>query len=98
VGEHIKSWDTKLFQTKFAYNHSTNRSTGFSPFTIIYGSNPRAPLDLAPISDMKQTNTTAKDLMAQIQEGHKLTICKLQESTTKYKASDDKREILFGLS
>ena len=41
VGEHIKSRDTKLFQAKFAYNRSTNRSTGLSPFTIIYGSNPR---------------------------------------------------------
>jgi hypothetical protein len=40
---------------------------------------------------MKQTNTTGKDLMAQIQEGHKLTICKLQESTTKYKANADKK-------
>jgi hypothetical protein len=28
VGEHIKSWDTKLFQAEFAYNRSTNRSTG----------------------------------------------------------------------
>ena len=91
VGEHIKSWDTKLFQAEFAYNHSTNRSIGFSPFTIIYGSNPRAPLDLAPIPDMKQTNTTAEDLMAQIQEGHKLTIHKLQESTATYKARVDKK-------
>jgi hypothetical protein len=53
VGEHIKSWDTKLIQAEFAYNRSTNRSTCFSPFTIIYGSNPRALLDLAPILDMK---------------------------------------------
>ena len=80
-----------MFQAEFAYNRSTNRSTGFSPFTIIYGSNPRAPLDLAPIPDMKRTNTTAEDLMAQIQEGHKLTIQKLQESTAKYKASADKK-------
>jgi hypothetical protein len=91
VGEHIKSWDTKLFQAEFAYNRSTNRSTGLSPFTIIYGSNPRAPLDLAPIPDMMRTNTTAEDLMIQIQGGHKLTIQKLQESTTKYKASADKK-------
>jgi hypothetical protein len=80
-----------LFQAKFAYNRSTNRSTGLSPFTIIYGSNPRAPLDLAPIPDMMRTNTTAEDLMIQIQEGHKLTIQKLQESTAKYKASADKK-------
>jgi hypothetical protein len=91
VGEHIKSWGTKLFQAEFAYNRSTNRSTGLSPFTIIYGSNPHAPLDLAPILDMMRTNTTAEDLMIQIQEGHKLTIQKLQESTAKYKASADKK-------
>jgi hypothetical protein len=34
---------------------------------------------------------TAEDLMAQIQEGNKLTIQKLQESTTKYKASANKK-------
>jgi hypothetical protein len=91
VGEHIKSWDTKLFQAEFAYNYSTNRSMGLSPFTIIYGSNPRAPLDLAPIPNMMRTNTTTEDLMIQIQEGHKLTIQKLQESTAKYKESVDKK-------
>jgi hypothetical protein len=36
-------------------------------------------------------NPTAEDLMIQIQEGHKLTIQKLQESTAKNKASIDKK-------
>jgi hypothetical protein len=40
---------------------------------------------------MRQTHTTAEDIMAQIQEDHKLTIHKLQESTTKYKASANKK-------
>jgi hypothetical protein len=40
---------------------------------------------------MMRTNTTAEDLMIQIQEGHKLIIQKLQESTAKYKASADKK-------
>jgi hypothetical protein len=35
-----------------------------SIFVIDYGSNPHAPLDLAPIPDMKQMHTTAEDLMA----------------------------------
>ena len=91
VGEHIKSWDTRLFQAEFTYNHSTNKSIGLSLFTIIFGSNPHAPLDLAPIPDMKRTNMTAEDLIIQIQEGHKATIQKLQESTAKYKASADKK-------
>jgi hypothetical protein len=40
---------------------------------------------------MTKTNTTVEDLMIQIQEGHKLTIHKLQESIAKYKASVDKK-------
>jgi hypothetical protein len=40
---------------------------------------------------MTRTNTTTENLMIQIQEGHKLTIQKLQESIAKYKASTDKK-------
>jgi hypothetical protein len=60
-------------------------------FTIIYRSNPCAPLDLVSIPNMRQAHTTTKYLMAQIQEGHKLTIQKLQEFIAKYKASVDKK-------
>ena len=40
---------------------------------------------------MKRTHMRAEGLMAQIQEDHKLTIRKLQESTAKYKASTNKK-------
>jgi hypothetical protein len=40
-----------------------------SIFVIVYRSNPHAPLDLAPIPDMKRMHTTTEDLMAQIQGG-----------------------------
>jgi hypothetical protein len=55
VGEHLKAWDQQLYQAEFAYNRSTNRSTGLSAFTIIYGGNPWVPLDLAPLPDLKMT-------------------------------------------
>jgi hypothetical protein len=48
-------------------------------------------LDLAPIPDLKRTHNKAEDLIAHIQEGHKLTIKNLQESTAKYKAKADKK-------
>jgi hypothetical protein len=48
-------------------------------------------LNLAPFPDLKRTHTKAKDLIAQIQEGHKLTIQNLQESTAKYKVEVDKK-------
>ena len=91
VGENLKSWDQQLYQAEFSYNRSVNRSTGLSPFTIIYGSNPRTPLYLAPLPDLKRIHTKAEDLIAQIKEGHKLTIKNLQESMAKYKAMADKK-------
>ena len=53
VDDNLKSWDLKLCQAEFAFNHSVNRSTGLSPFQIVYGLMPRSPLDLAPVPDMK---------------------------------------------
>ena len=64
VNDHLKSWDQHLYQAEFAYNRSVNRSTGFSPFIITYGYNPLAPLDLAPIPDLKHVNVKAEDLIA----------------------------------
>ena len=68
MSDHLKSWDQRLYQAKFAYNHSVNRSTVFSPFVIPCGYNPRTPLDLAPIPNLKRVNVKAEDLITQIQE------------------------------
>ena len=73
VSDRLKSWDQCLYQAEFSYNRSVNRSTSFSPFVITYGYNPRAPLDLAPILDLKRVNVKAEDLIAQIQEIHTAT-------------------------
>jgi hypothetical protein len=41
VNEHHSQWDHILPQAKFTYNDSLNRSTGQSPFQIVYGMQPR---------------------------------------------------------
>ncbi|CAF2074797.1 unnamed protein product [Brassica oleracea var. botrytis] len=51
VGDNIKSWDSVLCQAEFAHNHATNRSTGFSPFHVVFGLVPRGPLDLSLAPD-----------------------------------------------
>ena len=42
-------WDLALSQAKFAYNSSVSRSTGKSPFAIIYCMPPKHILDLVPL-------------------------------------------------
>jgi hypothetical protein len=46
VTEHHNSWDNVLPQAEFAYNDSVNRSTGKSPFEIVYGRQPRGVFEL----------------------------------------------------
>ena len=46
VGENSRMWDRVLAQAEFAYNDSRNRSTGISPFQILYGMHPRGVHEL----------------------------------------------------
>jgi len=53
VGEHPKQWYQVLAQTEYAYNDSPNRSTGQSPFHIIYGMHPRGVSELRDLGKLK---------------------------------------------
>jgi hypothetical protein len=46
VTEHHSQWDQILPQAEFSYNDSPNRSTGKSPFQIVYGMHPRGISEL----------------------------------------------------
>jgi hypothetical protein len=56
VTEHHSSWDSILPQAKFSYNDSVNRSTGKSPFQIVYGMQPRG---VSELRDSEQTGTSS---------------------------------------
>lgn len=62
--DHRGSWDQKLCQAEFAFNRSVNRSTGLSPFQVVYGFNPRAPVDLVPVPDLKRANGKVEEFMS----------------------------------
>ena len=40
------AWDLLLPHAEFAFNKAPSRTTGVSPFKIVYGLNPLGPLDL----------------------------------------------------
>lgn len=90
VGDNLKSWDLKLSQAEFAHNHAKNRSTGFSPFHIVYGCVPRCPMDLTTLPDRTRLHGRAVDFVDDLQRIHKLTYDHLVASSIKYKISADR--------
>ncbi|KAL6503790.1 hypothetical protein OROGR_025713 [Orobanche gracilis] len=89
VGDHLKSWDTKLSQVEFAHNSAINRSTGLCPFQIVYAVVPRGPVDLLTLPQHPQGDVRAADLIADLRAVHSSTYDRLQEATSKYKDAAD---------
>jgi hypothetical protein len=46
IQKNLKSWEECLPFVEFAYNRTVHSTTGFSPFEIVYGFNPRTPMNL----------------------------------------------------
>ena len=97
VGDSIKSWDSKLPQAEFAHNRALNRSSGFSPFQVVYAVVPRGPLDLASLPDRVRLHGGADDLIDDILKVHGQVVTNLEASASKYKAAADvhRRRLVF---
>ena len=92
--ENARAWDQKLSQGEFAHNHAINRSTGFSPFQVVYSVIPHGPLDLLPLPNKTRVQGKAEDFVHHLQETHKQVHANLLKSTAKYKAAADKKRRL----
>ncbi|KAG2267137.1 hypothetical protein Bca52824_074216 [Brassica carinata] len=86
-----------FFVATFAHNHALNRSSGFSPFQVVYGLLPRGPLDLTTLPDHTRLHGVAADFVDNIHQVHVQVITNLQSSSSKYKAASDshRRRVLF---
>ncbi|PKU68856.1 hypothetical protein MA16_Dca010600 [Dendrobium catenatum] len=97
VQEHPKLWDEILGQAEFAYNSMTNRSSGRSPFSIVYTKQPNHTIDIAvlPKCSSKPASSFANQFSSMLQEVR----AKLLESNNKYKqkADEHRREQLYKL-
>ena len=54
-------WDRVLAQAEFAYNDSPNRSTGYSPFQVLYGMHPRGVHELRDLGKLERRSVDGED-------------------------------------
>jgi hypothetical protein len=57
--DNLRLWDECLPHIEFAYNRSIHSTTKLSPFMVVYGFNPHAPIDLLPLPPSKIVNLDA---------------------------------------
>jgi hypothetical protein len=97
VTEHHTSWDQILPQAEFAYNDSVNRSTGKSPFQILYGTQPRGVSELREPEQAETSSARAEEFAEAMQELHAEVKQRLQKSNQEYKRRADQRKDNFSL-
>jgi hypothetical protein len=91
----LKLREECLPHIEFAYNRSVHSTTKVSPFQVLYGFNPRAPIDLLPLPPSEMTCFDASrqsDFILKMLETTKLNIEKMNE---KYRiaASKGRKEV-----
>jgi hypothetical protein len=92
VTEHHSSWDQIFPQAEFAYNDSVNRSTGKSPFQILYGTQPRGVSELKELEQAETSSASAKQFAEAMQELQTEVKQRLQKSNQEYKCRADQRK------
>lgn len=95
-GERPKQWDLTLAQAKFAYNNMLNRSTGKTPFQVVYCQPPKHALDLVPLPKLLGMNISAKHMADRVLAIQEEVRKNLKATNAKHKvATDKKRRLKF---
>lgn len=95
--EYGQTWDLIISQAEYAYNDSVNRTTGRSPFEVVYGRHPRGVCELRDLGSLEMKSGQAEDFTQTIKEVKEQVKKAILESTQKLKAKVDekRREVQF---
>jgi hypothetical protein len=93
----LKLWEECLPHIEFAYNRSVHSTMKVSPFQIVYGFNPRAPIDLLPLPPSKTTGFDASQRSEIILKMHETTKLNIEKLNEKYQIASRKarKEVRF---
>ena len=78
-----------MSQEEYAYNDLPNKSTGNSPFQIVYGMHPRGVHELRDLGSAEKRSADGEEFANAIHELHEEVKQKLQRRALRYKAIVD---------
>ena len=83
-------WEECLSHVEFAYNRAEHSTTKVSPFQVVYGFNPRAPIDLLPLPTTKRIHSDAREHADFIRKLHETTKANIESMNEKYRIAGSK--------
>ncbi|XP_056848903.1 uncharacterized protein LOC130499034 [Raphanus sativus] len=97
VGKNLRNWLTCLPFIEFAYNHARHSTTDLSPFEVVYGFQPKTPLDLSPLPSPIYRSRDGAHKAEFVKTLHQRVKEKLEAQAAKVKARVDqkRKEVLF---
>ena len=81
-----KAWDLLLPHAEFAYNMAPSRTTGLSPFKVVYGVEPLSPISLVPRPLEIKPSPEANKRVEEIKQLHEKVRLKIEKSNESYQA------------
>jgi hypothetical protein len=93
--KNLKMWEECLPHVEFAYNRATHSTTKVSPFQVVYGFNPCAPIDLLPLPTNERTHSDASARAEFIRKLHATTKENIEKMNEKYRiaGSEGRKEV-----
>ena len=88
--KNLLDWESLLPHAKFAFNKSTNRTTGNSLLEVVYGKNSLGPLDLSPLRQSHSFIGDTDDQVKQLRSLHEKVSCHIEKQIRTYKEKADK--------
>jgi hypothetical protein len=86
----LKMWEECLPHVEFAYNRVVHPTTKVSPFEVVYGFNPHAPIDLLSLPTSERINHDAKERDDFILKLHEKTKENIEKMNERYRTTGSK--------
>ncbi|WVZ49166.1 hypothetical protein U9M48_000543 [Paspalum notatum var. saurae] len=93
--KNLKMWEECLPHVEFAYNRAVHSTTKVSPFQVVYGFNPRAPIDLLPLPTSERVHHDAKERADFILKLHQTTKDNIAKMNERYRVADLRKSKLI---
>jgi translation initiation factor IF-1 len=83
-------WEECLPHVEFAYNRAIHSTAKLSPFQVVYGFNPRAPIDILTLPTSERIHSDAKERADFILQIHETTKHNIEKMNEKYRIAGSK--------